>query len=145
MFGAVSLTKNDNIDKYKFPRYGIEFDRKGKFSVGNGFGINCISFGEDISSSIHVDNKKKYIKSWWRYYTKIRCMKKSISVNFTENNKKIWLSWHYNGANSYLFVNSIEIIKFKTKDSENVVTPLCLKSISKDFSVDNMKKTGLNG
>ena len=52
---------------------------------------------------------------------------------------------HYNGANSYLFVNGTEIYKFKTKDSEIVVTPLCLGNISKDFSVDNMKKTGLNG
>ena len=52
---------------------------------------------------------------------------------------------HYNGTNSYLFVNSTEIIKFKEKDPEIVVTPLCLGNISKDFSADNMKKTGLNG
>ena len=52
---------------------------------------------------------------------------------------------HYNGANSYLFVNGAEIYKLKTKDSEIVATPLCLGNISKDFSVDNMKKTGLNG
>ena len=52
---------------------------------------------------------------------------------------------HYNGANSYLFVTSTEIIKFIGKDSEIVATPLCLGNISKDFSVDNMKKTGLNG
>ena len=52
---------------------------------------------------------------------------------------------HYNGANSYLFINGAEIIKFKAKDSEIVATPLCLRNISKDFSVDNMKKTGLNG
>ena len=52
---------------------------------------------------------------------------------------------HYNGANSYLFVNGTEIIKFKLKDSETVAYPLCLGNISKDFSVDNMKKTGLKG
>ena len=51
---------------------------------------------------------------------------------------------HYNGANSYLFVNGIEIYKFKAKDSEIVATPLCLGNISKDWSTD-MKKTGLNG
>ena len=50
----------------------------------------------------------------------------------------------YNGANSYLFVNGTEIIKFKAKDSEIVATPLCLGNISKDWSVDNMKKAGLN-
>ena len=45
-------------------------------------------------------------------------------INFTENNKKICLSVHYNGANSYLFVNGTEIHKFKAKDSEIVATPL---------------------
>ena len=54
--------------------------------------------------------------------------------------KKFCLSLHYNGANSYLFVNGTEIIKFKAKDSEIVATPLCLGNISKDWSVDNMKK-----
>ena len=52
---------------------------------------------------------------------------------------------HYNGANSYLFVNGKEIVKFKAKDSEIVANPLCLRNISKDWSTDNMKKTGLNG
>ena len=50
------------------------------------------------------------------------------SINFTENNKKLCLSLHYNGANSYLFVNGTEIIKFKEKDFETVATPLCLRS-----------------
>ena len=50
---------------------------------------------------------------------------------------------HYNGANSYLFVNGKEIIKFKAKDSNMVPRPLCLGNISKDWSTDNMKKTGL--
>ena len=52
---------------------------------------------------------------------------------------------HYNGANSYLFVNGKEIHKFKAKDSEIVATPLCLGNISKNWTVDNMKKTGLMG
>ena len=52
---------------------------------------------------------------------------------------------HYSGANSYLFVNGTEIYKFKAKDSKIVATPLCLGNISKDWSVNNMKKTGFNG
>ena len=67
------------------------------------------------------------------------------SINFTKNNKKFCLNLHYNGANSYSFVNGTEIHKFKAKDSEIVASPLCLGNISKDFSVDNIKKTGLNG
>ena len=70
---------------------------------------------------------------------------KIYSINFTEHNEKFSLSMYYNGANNYLFVNGTEIHKFKAKDSEIVATQLCLGNISKDWSVDNMKKTGLNG
>ena len=67
------------------------------------------------------------------------------SINFTLTKKKFCLSLHYNGANSYLFVNDIEIYKFKAKDSEIVAKPLCLGKVSKDWSTDHMKKTGFNG
>ena len=97
----------------------------------------------------HVDNKKKDISilgegpTQWLDDTALTAEKK-YSINFTENNKKFSLSLHHNGVNSYLFVNGIEIHKFKAKDSEIVGIPLCLGNISKGFSVDNMKKTGLN-
>ena len=58
---------------------------------------------------------------------------KLYAINFTDHNKKFCLSLHYNGANSYLFVNSKEIHKFKAKDSEIAATPLCLRNISKDW------------
>ena len=67
------------------------------------------------------------------------------SLNFTKENTKFCLSLHYNGGNSYLFVNDIEIFKFKAKDSEITPYPLCLGNILKDWLVDNMKKTGFNG
>ena len=70
---------------------------------------------------------------------------KMYLINFTEHNKKFCLSLHYNRANSYLFVNGTEIDKFKAKDSEIIVTPLCLGNISKDFTGGNIKKSGLNG
>ena len=65
---------------------------------------------------------------------------KMYSINFIVTKKKFCLSLHYNGANSYLFVNGIEIYKFKAKDSEIVATLLCLGNISKDLSAANMKK-----
>ena len=65
------------------------------------------------------------------------------SINFTMTKKKFSLSLHYNGGNSYLFINGTEIYKFKAKDPEMVATPLCLENISKDWSVDNMKKQSL--
>ena len=64
------------------------------------------------------------------------------SINFTVTNKNFCLSLHYNGANSYLFVNGTETYKFKAKDSKSLVAPICLGNISKDWSVDNMKRTG---
>ena len=70
---------------------------------------------------------------------------KLYSMNFTVTKNKFCLSLHYNGANSYLFVNGKEIVKFKAKDSEIAAGPLCLGNISKDWLTDNMKKTGLNG
>ena len=67
------------------------------------------------------------------------------SIDFTVTKKKFCWSLHYNGANSYLFVNGTKIIKFKAKDSEIVATPLCLGNITTDWSVDNMKRTGFIG
>ena len=61
LFGAVSLTKNADIDKYKYSGYGIGFDRHGEFSFGNGLGKNCITFGAHLSSSSHANNKKNDI------------------------------------------------------------------------------------
>ena len=60
LIGAVTLTKNADNNKYKYSGYGIEFDRHGSFSFpGSGFGSNVINFGVDMTSSVHVDNKKK--------------------------------------------------------------------------------------
>ena len=62
LFCAVTLTKNADIEKYEYSGYGIGFDRRGSFSFpGGGFGQNVIIFGVEMSSSIHIDNKKKDI------------------------------------------------------------------------------------
>ena len=60
-FGAVSLTKQVDIGQYKYSGYGIGFDRKGKFSFGNGFGKTVIMFGADMSSSVQANNRAKNI------------------------------------------------------------------------------------
>ena len=72
-------------------------------------------------------------------------VEKMYSINFNVTNKKFCSSLHYNGANSYLFVNGADIYKFKAKDSEILVCPICLGNISKDWSVGNMKRTGFTG
>ena len=97
-----------------------------------------------MSSSTHFDNKKKDISVLGKGPTKglehTLTAEKMHSINFTVTKKKLSLSLHYNGANSYLFANGTEIYKFRAKDSETVATPLCLGNICKDWSADNMKK-----
>ena len=62
LFGAVKLTKNVDVDKYKYCGYAIGFDGKGGFSRPTGsFGINATIFGADMSSSVHIDNTKKIL------------------------------------------------------------------------------------
>ena len=101
-----------------------------------------------MSSSIKIDNKKKDIfilsKGPSQVLEHTLSAEKMYSINFTENNKKFCLNCIITAENSYLFVNGTEIYKFKAKDSEIVARPLCLGSISKDWTVDNTKKTGLN-
>ena len=70
--------------------------------------------------------------------------KKCTQIYFIVTKKKFYLSLHYNGANSYLFLNGREIYKFKAKVSEIVASPLCLGNISKDWSADNLKKKDFN-
>ena len=149
--GAGTLTENADIDKYRYYGYGIGFDRRSSFSFPGGrFGQNIIIFGGNMNSSIHIDNKGKDILILGKGPTQglgenSVTAEKIYSINFTFTKKKFCLSLHYNGENSYLFVNCTEICKFIAKDSEIVASPLCLRNISKDWSVDNMKRTGFTG
>ena len=149
MFGAVKLKKHAVVDLYKYSGYGIGFDRKGYYSIANEIGRNVIIFGVDMSSSQHIDNKKKDILILGKGPTQglehTLTAEKLYSINFTKKGTKFCLSLQYNGANSYLFVNGKEIIKFKAKDSEIAAYLLRLRSISKDWSVGNIKKNRLKG
>ena len=102
-----------------------------------------------MSSSAYIDNKNKNLLVLGIGPTQglehKLTAEKMYSINFTVTNKNFCLSLHYNGANSYLFVNGTEIYKFKAKDSEILVGPICLGNISKDWSVDNMNRTGFIG
>ena len=111
LFGAVTLTKNADIDKYRYPGYRMEFDRRSSFSFPDGgFGQNIIIFGVDMKSSIHIDNKGKDILIVGKGLTQglgehSLTAEKIYSINFTLTKKRFCLSFHYNGANSYLFIN----------------------------------------
>ena len=113
LFGAVTLTKNADFDKYGYSGYGTGFDRKSSFTFpGGGFAQNVLIFGADMSSSAHIDNKKKFIlvlrkgPTQWLEHT--LTAEKMYSINFTVTKKKFCLSFNYDGSNSYLFINGTE-------------------------------------
>ena len=127
LFGAVTLTKNADIEKYKYSGYGIGFDRRSSFSFpSGGFGQNVIIFGVDVSSLAHIDNKTKDTilgKGPIQGLENTLTAEKMYAINFTVTKKNFRLSLYYNRVNSYLFVNDTEIYKFKAKDSQIVASP----------------------
>ena len=101
------MTKNADIDKYQYSGYGIGFSRKGSFSFpGGGFGQHVMIFGVYMSSSVHVDNKKKGNLLIGKGPTQglgehLLTTEKMYSINFTLARKKFCINLPYNGANSY--------------------------------------------
>ena len=107
-------------------------------------GKNVIIVGADMSSFVHIDNKNKDILILGEGLTQgldesTLIAKAIYPINFTQSRKRFVLSLHYNGSNSFLFVNATRIYQFKAKDSEIKDYPLCLGNISKDFTINNMK------
>ena len=93
MFGAVTLTKHVDVDLYKYSGYGVGFDRKGFFSIGNEIGRNTIIFGVDMNSSPHIDNKGKDNLILGKGSTQglgqhSLTAEKTYSINFTKENTK---------------------------------------------------------
>ena len=114
------------------------------------WGKNVNIFGADMSSSVHIDNKNKDILILGEGPTQglddmILTAEAKCPINFTQPNKGFVLSLHYNGRTSFLFVNATKICQFKAKDSEIKDYVLSLSIISKYFTINNMKKTGLKG
>ena len=93
LFGAVTLTGNADIHKYKYSGYGIGFDRRSSFSfTSGGFGKSVLIFGVDMSFSAHIDNKKKDILVLGKGPTQglehTLTAEKMYAINFTVTKKK---------------------------------------------------------
>ena len=106
---------------------------------------NVITVGADMSSSVHVDNKNKDILILGDGPTQALddttlTPEARYSINFTQPNKRFVLSLHYNGSNSFLFVDATKKYHFKAQKAEIKDYTLCLGNISKDFTINNMKK-----
>ena len=109
-------------------------------------GKSIFIFGADMSSSVHIDNKGKDILILGEGPTQVLddtplTVGAKYPINFTKSGKRFVLSLHYNERNSFLFVNATKLYQFKPKTSEIKDYALCLGNISKDFTIDNSKKT----
>ena len=100
LISAITLTKSDDIDKYCYSGYGIEFVRRSSYSFpSRGYGQNIIISGVDMSFSAHTDNKKSCISFWKRTTQGLEhtvTAEKMYSITFTVKKKKFCLSLHYN-------------------------------------------------
>ena len=151
LFGAMQITKNTDSDKYTYKGYDICFDEDGLFSIGNiNKCENVIIFGVHENSVIHANNKANNIfvmgdEFVQRINDTTLYAEKMYSQNFTPPSTKFVLSLHYNGGDSYLFVNGKQELKFKCKTGHLVKEQLCIGNISDKWPTSKSEKTGLYG
>ena len=113
-------------------------------------GRNVLMFGVDMSFSVHATNKANHIYVMGDGFTQgindtTLYVEKKYFRNFTEPNAKFVLSLHYNGDESYLFVNGRQELKFKCKTDHLVKEKLCIGSLSDQWTASESEKTGLYG
>ena len=149
LFGAMQITKNADTSKYKYKGYGICFDEGGLFSIGNiNNGRNVLIF----EVHVHEDsnNKANNIFVMGDGFVQgindtILYAEKICSQNFTQPSTKFILNLHYNGNDSYLFVNSRQELKFKAKNDQIISEKICLGNLSDQWTTSESEKTGLHG
>ena len=133
LFGAMQITKNADTSKYDYKGYGICFDEISEFgytiteggSAHTTDATNVLIFGADMSFSVHKTNRANHIYVMGTGLTQgihdtTLYAEKNFYRNFTDPGKKFMLSLHYNGDDSYLFVNGRQELKFKCKTDQLV-------------------------
>ena len=158
LFRAMQITKNADTSKYDYKGCGICFDESEQYThvrkEGNfnhtTLDRNVIIFGVDMSFGKHVINKANNIYVMRKdYVQKINdtaiYAEKMYYKNFTDPDHKFVLSLHYNGNNSYLFVNGRQELKFKAKTNHLVKEKLCIGNLSDQWATSESEKTGLYG
>ena len=158
LFGAMQITKNTDTSKYDYKGYGICFDEGGTFGhaiTEGGFthttnARNVLIFGVDMSFSVHATNRANLINVVGTEFVQgingaTIYAEKNFYRNFTDPGKKFVLSLHYNGNNSYLFVNRRQELKFKCKTDQLIKEKLCIGNLSDKWTMSESEKTGLFG
>ena len=113
-------------------------------------GTNVLIFGTDMSFSIYRTNRANHIYLMGDGLTQgindtTIYVEKKYFRNFTEPDVKFVLSLHYNGNDSYLFVNGRQELKFKCKIDQLVKEKLCIGNLSDQWPASESEKTGLYG
>ena len=159
LFGAMQITKNatDN-SKNNYKGYGICFDERIQFGhtitedgrAHTTNGRNVLIFGVDMSFSVHATNKASSIYVMGDGLTQAihdttLYVEKNYWRNFTDPGKKFIISLHYNGDESYYFVNGRQELKFKAKTDQLVKEKLCIGNLSDQWTASESEKTGLYG
>ena len=148
LFGALKIKKDVNTSHYKYSGYGICFDAGSSFSFDDSLTAkNVIIFGCDMSFSSHANNRANNIYILVKDFVQgingtILYAEKLHTTDFTQPDKRFVLSLHYNGGNSYLFVNGVEQLKLKSNISYLDRNLFTIGNISAYWSLQNMRKSG---
>ena len=159
LFGAMQTTKDPtNNSKNNYKGYAFCFDERSNFShtisqdrrQRTSNGKNVLIFGADLSSSIHATNRANHIYCFGEGLTQsindtTIYAEKNYYRNFSEHGETFVLSLHYNGDNSYLFVNGRQELKFKAKNDQLIKEKLCIGNLSDQWTASESEKTGLYG
>ena len=156
LFGTTKVTKptdTTDIDKHIYPGYGLGLYSRGQFShPQGGMARNIIIFGVNSSNSVYATSKIQNILILGhglaqKVNNPTIYAEKMYSLNFRAEDKIFYLSLHYNGDNSYLFVNGKEFTTFKAKKSEIKANQLILGSIltSANLSSSDIEDSKLRG
>ena len=142
LFEAMQITKNatDN-SKNNYKGYGICFDERRQFGhkitedgrAHTKNGRNVLIFGVDMSFSVHATNRANstYVMGdglTQGIHDTTLYVEKNYWRNFTDPGKKFIISLHYNGDESYFFVNGRQELKFKAKTDQLVKEKICIGS-----------------
>ena len=159
LFGAMKITKNatDN-SKNNYKGYGICFDERSQFGhtitedgrAHTTNGRNVLIFGVDMSFSAHATNRANHIYLMGDGITQgindtTLYVEKNYWRNFTDPGKKFIISLHYNGDESYFFVNGRQELKFEAKTDQLIKEKLCIGNLSDQWTASESEKTGLYG
>ena len=142
LFGAMHITKNADTSKYDYKGYGGFTHTTDARSV--------LNFGADMSFSVHKTNRANHVYFMGTGLTQgihdtTLYAEKNFYRNFTDPGKKFMLSLHYNGDDSYLFVNGRQELMSKCKADQLVKEKLCIGNLSDQWTTSESEKTGLYG